>query len=147
MPRTRMKSPDNLKWPAECRSETPIPPLNFGEIGLGTLICPSKFTFESLFLRHAHCKTENKRMHWGEWGVSISYAQFLIGSPYDWLGADLSPASRGCTKPRMKNLWHPMNACARHCAFLLPITPIRGSMRDDWGRFIVGCSHSKFGAR
>ena len=38
---------------------------------------------------------------------SISYAQFLIGSHYNWLGADLSLASRGCTKPRVKNLWRP----------------------------------------
>lgn len=31
----------------------------------------------------------------------------LIGSHYDWLGADLFPARRGHTKRRMKNLWHP----------------------------------------
>ena len=42
---------------AECQ------PLNFGKIGLGTLICQSKFIFESLFLVHAHCKTENMRMY------------------------------------------------------------------------------------
>ena len=116
MPTTRIKSPGNLKLPAECRSETPIQPLN---IGLGTLICQSKFTF---FIPHG-CAL---------WDWKQANTRSLVRITID-------PAPT-CSPPvvgTLNSAWktpgtQDMDACARQCALLLPITPCRGSMRWLW---------------
>ena len=101
-----MKSPGILKWQPSVSHWTSA------RLALARLFARQSSLLKvcSLCMRTVRLKRSECTVNWGEWaggwGVSISYAQFLIGSHYNWLGADLPPASRGCTKPRMENLWH-----------------------------------------
>ena len=101
-----MKSPGILKWQPSVSHWTSA------RLALARLF-PRQSSLLKVYsscMRTVRLKTCECTVNWGEWegvGVSISYAQFLIGSHYNWLGADLSRASRGHTKPRLKNLYHP----------------------------------------
>ena len=112
---------------AECQ------PLNFGKIGLARQ--SSLLKVYSSCMRTVRLKTCECTVNWGEWAG---------GGGYPYLTRNFSSvritiySAPTCPPPVVGTL---------NRAFLLPITPSRGSMTDDWGRFIVGCSHSKFGAR
>lgn len=104
-----MKSPGILKWQPSVSHWTSA------RLALARLFArqSSLLKVYSSCMRTVRLKTFECTVNWGEWAGGGGYPYLTrnfssVCITIDcWLSADLSPASRGHTKPRMKNLWHP----------------------------------------
>ena len=143
-----MKSPGILKWQPSVSHWTSA------RLALARLFArqSSLLKVYSSCMRTVRLKTFECTVNWGEWAGGGGYPYLARNFSSVRITIDSAPTCPPPVVGTLNRAWKTsgtqgMDACARHCAFLLPITPSRGSMTDDWGRFIVGCSHSKFGAR
>lgn len=148
MPRTGMKSPGILKWQPSVSHWTSA------RLALARSFArqSSLLKVYSSCMRTVRLKTCECTVNWGEWAGGGGYANLTRNFSSVRITIDSAPTCPPPVVGTLNRAWKTsatqgMDACARHYAFLLPITPSRASMTDDWRRFIVGCSHSKFGSR